>query len=197
MKNKTGIIILAAGNSTRLGRPKQLLLYKGKSLIVTIAEEALKIPDNLTIVVLGYNNQAIAHELEKTSVMWSINNDWESGMASSIQVGMKALLGVFPELQRCIVSVCDQPNISSTEFYGLIQTQKTTGKGIVATEYANTLGVPVLFTQPYFNELLQLAGNEGAKKIVNSYRSDTALYPFEKAAIDIDTETDYEQLLTD
>lgn len=191
---ETGILILAAGNSSRLGEPKQLLNFKAKSLLRRVTEESLKIT-NSVLVVTGSNHSAIFEEIENLKVKIIENLNWSEGMGSSIQIGLKELLNSFPSIENCIISVCDQPFIDDKVFSDLIQMQKYSHKGIVASKYADTVGTPVLFSKKYFENLSNLSGQEGAKKLVQKFKDDTAEINFEKGAIDIDTQNDYQQLI--
>lgn len=94
------------------------------------------------------------------------------------------------------MAVCDQPFVTSAVFENLISESKKTGKEIAASAYSETLGTPVLFHKKYFPELLALKGKEGAKKLIKKYAEDVVAVPFEKGNIDIDTEEDYNQLIS-
>ena len=191
---ETGILILAAGNSSRFGEPKQLLYFKGKSLLRNVAEESLK-TTNSVVVVTGSKDPEISREIENLKVKIIENLNWSEGMGSSIQIGFKQLLDSFPTIENCIISVCDQPFIDNSVFIELIGMQKDSQKGIVASKYADTLGTPVLFTKKYFEKLSKLSGQEGAKKLLQKFKDDIAEISFEKGAIDIDTQNDYQQLI--
>lgn len=191
---ETGILILAAGNSSRLGRPKQLLDFKGKSLLRHVSQEALKISKSV-VVVTGSNHSEISKEIDDLQVKIIENLNWFEGMGSSIHIGFKQLLKLFPEIENCIISVCDQPFIDVSVFSELIQMQKDSQKGIVASKYAETLGTPVLFTDKYFQDLSNLSGHEGAKKLLHKFKNDITEIDFEKGAIDIDTQDDYQKLI--
>ena len=195
MANKTGIIILAAGSSSRLGQPKQLLAYKNSTLLKNTIEASLS-ENTLVIVVTGSNKDLIENELDFADIKISYNPDWESGMSSSISKGLTDLLAFFPDCESCIFTVCDQPYVTQTIFENLISEYQKTGKGIIASSYAETFGTPVLFDKKYFSELLKLKGQEGAKKIINRFPEDTVSIPFEKGNIDIDTQEDYSQLIS-
>ena len=182
---------MAAGNSSRLGTPKQLLAFEGKSLLKRITDEALAVSDHPVTVVLGAYHETIAKELSGSKAMIVVNPKWKSGMSGSIQSGLNSLLTAHPDLDRCIITVCDQPFVDATVLMGLGILADNTGKGIVATGFADTWGVPVLFTKPYFEELLLIEGKEGAKKIIKKHLEDVAVFPFEAARFDIDTKADY------
>ena len=192
----TGIVILAAGNSSRLGQPKQLLGYKDETLLQHIIAEASKLPDAVVIVVTGANHELIEKNID-SKVKTVFNSDWELGMSSSINTGLKKLWELHPEIEECIFTVCDQPFVSHSIFENLITEYHKTQKGIVASSYSDTLGTPVLFGKKYFEELFNLKGQEGAKKIINRFLEDTASILFEKGDIDIDTEDDYNKLISE
>ncbi|MBS7229651.1 nucleotidyltransferase family protein [Flavobacterium psychroterrae] len=196
MKDITGIVILAAGNSSRLGQPKQLLSYKNSSLIQNTISEASLIQNSAIIVVTGANHELVEKEITASKTTIIFNPDWESGMSSSISKGLSQLLHLYPEVEKCIFTVCDQPFVTTSIFENLISEHSTTNIGIVASSYSDTLGTPVLFHKKYFNELLKLKGQEGAKKIINKFLDDTASISFEKGNIDIDTQEDYLKLIS-
>ncbi|CAH0272934.1 Nicotine blue oxidoreductase [Pedobacter sp. Bi27] len=193
---KTGIIILAAGSSSRLGRPKQLLDYKGKTLLQTIINEALETSCRPVITVLGANAKEIASQHQHDQVNFVINESWENGMASSIVAGLSAIIRNNSEIESIIIAVADQAFIKMSNFNNLIEKQKETGKNIIASTYSETIGTPVLFKKDYFEALLSLTGAEGAKKILKQYPQDVETVVFEHGEIDIDTETDYNNLIS-
>ncbi|KAF2515543.1 nucleotidyltransferase family protein [Flavobacterium foetidum] len=195
-RNKTGIIILAAGNSSRLGRPKQLLEYKESTLLKNTISEALKVENCFVIVVTGFNHYFIEKKHDLPEITFSFNSDWESGMSSSIIKGIYELLLINPDCEQCILAVCDQPFVTSSVFESLILEASQTNKGIAASAYSETLGTPVLFQKKYFQELQELKGHEGAKKLLNKYANDVVSVPFERGNIDIDTEEDYFKLIS-
>jgi molybdenum cofactor cytidylyltransferase len=195
MDSTLGIIILAAGSSSRLGQPKQLLEYNGSTLLRNVVDEASKLQDTVIVVVTGSNKDVVEVELLNTDITICHNRNWEDGMGSSISIGLEKLLEHHPDLPACIVTVCDQPFVTSALLNDLINEQNNTGKGIVASEYAETVGTPVLFTSKYFEALKNLRGHDGAKKIVQIHKHDTATIWFEKGSIDIDTISDYNNLI--
>lgn len=196
MKN-TGIILLAAGNSSRMGSPKQLLNYQGKTLLEQIIDTALEVFDkNKVIVVLGAHHHEISSAIKDKNILKSINENWESGMASSIQSGLKTLQTSFPEMERCFISVCDQPYLKKEVFLEMQRLSDNSSKEIIAAKYSDTLGVPALFSKKYFEKLMNLEGEQGAKKIIQQNMEDVETFTFEEGAIDIDTPSDYENLKT-
>ena len=192
---ETGIIILGGGNSSRLGSPKQLLEHNGYTLLRNTIIQAKLVPDSIVVVVTGAYKELMDKELSYTAAKVVHNPDWEDGMASSIVIGLHKLLALNPGIETCISTVCDQPFVTTGIFKELLQKHITTGKGIVSSAYAETLGTPVLFNKKYFSDLLNLSGHEGAKKLISKFSDDVSSVPFEKGAIDIDTIDDYNNLI--
>lgn len=195
MEQAFGIILLAAGNSSRLGKPKQLLQYNGNTLLRNTIIQANLLPNSLVLVVTGAYKDLVYKEFDSLLVKAVYNSNWEAGMASSIAIGLDRLRMLKPNIEFCIFTVCDQPYIMAAIFKDLIKEHNKTGKGIVASVYSDTLGTPVLFSSRYFDELVNLKGNEGAKKLLQRYKDDVVSIPFEKGAVDIDTIDDYNNLI--
>ncbi len=192
--NRIGIIILAAGASQRLGQPKQLLQFEGKTLLRRAVETAIE-TNYQTVVVLGANFEKTKAEIEELKVEICFNENWQDGMSSSLKTGLKKLLEVAPNLSALIVALCDQPFINSTILNGLAKTFEKTNAPIVASEYAETIGVPALFSRFVFDELLNLSADEGAKQIIKKHLAAVETISVPQAEIDIDTMADYEKML--
>jgi molybdenum cofactor cytidylyltransferase len=190
----TGLIILAAGKSSRLGFPKQTLLYKGKTLLEIAIEAGLNSKCKPVTVVLGANAESIEKGLKKYPIRTVHNPDWAAGMASSIRTGV-SIMEHDEQIDSVVIMLCDQPFVTRAVIDNLLYKQQETGKKIVACTYNNIVGVPALFKRIFFDELLLLQGHEGAKKIINDHADDVATIPFEKGSIDIDTLADYENLI--
>lgn len=189
---KTGVILLAAGSSSRLGRPKQLLNYQEKTLIQHSIEAALDSAANDLVVVLGSNSELIQTGIESKEVPVLVHEHWEEGMSSSMQCGLRYLIET-SQVEQVILMLCDQPYVNKGLLDQLMHEKKDSGKGIVACSYAGTVGVPALFDQHYFQELLALKGTEGAKKVILNHQEDTFLVDFPLGAIDLDTEEDVQK----
>ena len=189
-----GLVILAAGSSSRLGRPKQLLKYGSKSLLQNAIDAARNADAKPVIVVLGANADMISNEIDRSNINVVINTEWDEGMASSVRNGLNELLFIAPSTAAVIFMVCDQPHSNSELINELINTQRQTGKAIVTCNYGDTIGPPALFQRSLFNELMQLKGDAGARKIIQQHSDEVASVPFEKGKIDIDTEADYDAL---
>lgn len=189
-----GIVVLAAGASTRMGAPKQLLLYQGRSLLRHSVETALASVCQPVIVVLGASAEWLQQEVKDLAVQVVENPHWALGMSSSIWTGIAALNSTPSQISAAVLLLCDQPFVSVQVINQLVETYYFTGKPIVASEYAGTLGVPALFCRTFFPELMALRGAEGAKQMIAKHCHEVCSVPFPRGAIDIDTPKDYEQL---
>lgn len=186
-----GIIILAAGKSARLGSPKQLLNYRGKNLLQNSIDSALESVAREVIVVLGSKKKDIEQHLEVSSIQLIENNMWESGMASSIYIGLQALKHTLPHAEGAIFMVCDQPYVNAELLNKIIEKYVLTGQLIVASSYADTLGTPSFIHKSLFEELLKLEGDSGARTLIKKYKNQTECVNFELGSIDIDTRENY------
>ena len=193
--NSYAIIVLAAGSSSRMGRPKQLLPYNGKSLLEHTVDTANDTDASPVIVVLGANAALLEKEINEKKVHITENSEWSEGMASSVRCGIKTLVQIAPYSDAAIIMVCDQPFVSPALLNDLVAAQKNTGKDIVTSHYENAIGPPALFHKTVFPELLDLKGDAGARKIIEQRGTDIATVSFVKGEIDIDTESDYKALL--
>jgi molybdenum cofactor cytidylyltransferase len=190
--SKCGLVILAAGASQRLGHAKQLLACNERNLLGHSIHVALQSLLNPVVVVYGANAALVSPQLRTYPVAAVFNPDWEKGISSSINKGLSALLELSPSISAAIFMVCDQPFITSALLNTVIKTGTAKTDRIVACRYENALGSPALFGKHYFNELLELQGDEGAKKIIKKYAHKVSSVSFPMGHIDIDTKEDYE-----
>jgi molybdenum cofactor cytidylyltransferase len=187
----TGVIILAAGSSSRLGEPKQNLVYKGKTLLQHALDAALASSCEPVILVTGAVEPGKLKYLQSTGIHITQNLQWQEGVASSIRVGLTELLTIEKDIESAIFMLCDQPFVDAPLLHKLIEKKVESGKGIISCNYKETLGVPVLFDRKYFKELQFMEGVVGAKKIIFKYKEDVFAVDFPKGAVDIDTVEDY------
>ena len=188
-----GAIILAAGGSERFGRPKQLLTFQGESL-VRRAVRAVTAQCSCVVVVVGDLGAEIENDLGESSATIVPNADWRRGLGTTIRCGLRHLHASLPDLDTVVIAACDQPFVEPGTIAALMAEHERSGKPIVASSYANTLGIPALFDRSYFDALLALPDQSGAKAIMESRPDDVASIEFEKGAIDIDTPADFERL---
>jgi molybdenum cofactor cytidylyltransferase len=190
------VVVLAAGASTRMGTPKQLLPYRERSLLRHAAEMALASVCQPIIVVLGAHAERLRQEVNDLPVQVVENLRWAEGMSSSISTGVAALNAAPDKISAVVLALCDQPFVSAQVINEIVEAYHSTGKPVVASEYAGTLGVPTLFSRPLFSELMALRGGEGAKQVITKYGHEVFSVPFPEGAVDIDTPNDYEQFRT-
>lgn len=195
-KSTIAIMILAAGASTRMGTPKQLLLYQGRSFLKCITEIAIASVCQPVVVVLGANAEQIHPQIKQLPVRVVKNSDWACGMSTSIKSGIELLNNLPQKIEAVVITLCDQPFVSPQIINQLVDTYYSTKKPIIACEYGDTLGVPALFSQTFFSELAALKETSGAKKVINNNLNEVFSIPFPLGDIDIDTPKDYEQLLS-
>ena len=192
--NNIGIVILAAGSSSRLSRPKQLLEFDGVTLLSHATIEAANSNACNVIVVIGAYADLIANEIDGDIVYIVKNENWNEGIASSVRLGLDALLKQTPSIDAVIFMVCDQPFVTSSLLNDLIAKQRETQKAIVASNYGETIGPPALFHQSLFAELMELKGDVGARRIIQLHSDEVATVFFPDGKIDIDTQKDYNVL---
>ncbi|RZS90688.1 nucleotidyltransferase family protein [Aquimarina brevivitae] len=188
-------LILAAGSSSRLGREKQLLPYAGVSLIEFVVKESLQLTDTETFVVLGYNRAVIANQILDYDIHIITNANWQKGMGSSICCGVDFINQKKTAYEGVLISLVDQPLLDHKYLNHLIELYIQNDRDMVATRYPETLGVPAIFSKNYFEQLLKLKGAGGAKKLLNTNKIIPSLDPG-SLFFDIDTEEDYENLMT-
>ncbi|MDJ0509300.1 MAG: nucleotidyltransferase family protein [Crocosphaera sp.] len=194
-ESRIAMMILAAGASTRMGTPKQLLSYQGLSLLGKTIKTALSSVCQPIVVVLGAYEQQIKAEVELSDVSIVENPNWHLGMGATIAQGMLFILSSFQGIDAVIISVCDQPFLSTEIINNLVTSYHSTGKPIIACQYADTLGVPALFNHRFFEELTLMKETAGAKQLIKTYKNQVFSIPFVSGAIDIDTPEEYQKLL--
>lgn len=193
----TAIIVLAAGASTRMGRPKQLLIYDSHTLLRHAASVAVESRCGPIFVVLGAYASRLHREISDLPVRSVLNERWADGLGSSIQAGLAALTtsdGSTGDAGAVILMLCDQPYVTAAVINNLVMAYHATGKGIIASEYGGALGVPALFGREHFMKLSTMSGAAGAKRLIAAHASEVVPIPFPKGMTDIDTAEDYGQL---
>lgn len=196
MSNQPSIalIVLAAGASNRLGVPKQLLEWQGKPLLQHALDSVGDLPFNLKLLVLGAYAEDVGKTINANNFQVAINVNWEEGMGSSIRLGLEQSLSLNPNVDGLLFMVSDQPYIANEILWQIIDSFDS-GSDIVVCRYGETIGVPALIGKDYFDELMQLRGDRGAKSIFNKYLNKVKTVDFESGSIDVDTPEDVEKLM--
>lgn len=195
-QEEIGTVVLAAGASTRMGTPKQLLQFDGQTLLKRATSVALKAGCRPVVVVTGANATSSRRALRGLEVCEVENQQWESGMGSSIRVGVEALLTANPHAAAIVLMVCDQPFVTREIIAGLVRSHRETNCSIIASRYNGNCGVPALFSRTHFAELMKLKGARGAKTIIQKHLRKVHFMPFPEGKIDIDTRDDFARLQT-
>ena len=191
-KPSIAIIVLAAGASTRLGAPKQLLKYNGITLLRRTVETVLLSKTKSVHMVFGFEAEKMQLEIAGLPVDVVVNPNWRRGISTSIRSG---ILSLEPNIDAAIIALCDQPKLSTDILNTLIDTYTSTRAPVVTCKYAGTIGVPAMFDHRIFTELLSLEGNLGAKKIIERYMKERIEIDFLGGEIDIDTIADQKQII--
>ncbi|MEY3759409.1 MAG: hypothetical protein RIR39_900 [Pseudomonadota bacterium] len=192
--SKVGLILLAAGCAQRMGFSKQLLPLDGVPMLYRAVNSAISSSSYPIIVVTGANSELIDESINKLPITIVHNPDWNMGIGTSIKTGINAMSTL--DVDATIITLSDQPLLSSATFDRLIESYQKSSCDIAASEYEGTLGTPALFDRSLFQTLLNLSPHEGCKKIIMCYPQDRVYKcSCPEAAIDIDTPSDYLLLL--
>jgi molybdenum cofactor cytidylyltransferase len=181
------ILVLAAGASTRLGQPKQLVKLGGRPALHRVVSNCVSVAGNAVTVVLGASAQEMTHLLGHSPASVVINRQWEEGIAASIRRGLAAM----PTTCEAVMIVLgDQVAVTADDLKRLVNAWKQEEGVIAAAMYDHHVGVPAIFPRICFSELAQLRGDQGARLILerNSYRLARVAMP--NAGVDLDTPAD-------
>ena len=189
-----GAIVLAAGASTPMGCVKQTLPWKGKTLLQHVVDELRLSELAEVVVVLGANREDIEKQVTFDGVDVVHNDQWEKGMASSVVTGLNHLLAKGLPLKAVMIVLSDQPLLGHVHFNSLKRIHANSVKGIVASSYAGVAGVPVLFDRRFFDELLRLSGEQGARALLVSNLKEVETVDAGERGIDLDTREKYEDI---
>jgi molybdenum cofactor cytidylyltransferase len=194
-RNSCGMVILAAGAARRMGRPKQLLVWRGKTLLEHSVETALAADLGPVIVVLGAYEEQIAPHLASYPVFIVKNQDWERGMSTSIIVGLQKMLELNFAIQYVLFMAADQPLLNSAYLYDIWQNSLDGHKLLGVSSYEGVLGIPAVFNAALFTDLMALEGDRGARQIIQAHAKQALVLPCPTAALDLDTPQSWEEFL--
>ena len=187
----TAALVLAAGSSSRLGRPKQLLLFQRETLLHRAVRTALAAGCTPVIIVTGALDAELRQAVADLPCQVVHNADWAAGMGASVRAGLAALA----EGPAVLVMSCDQPLVTARHLRQLRRRQQQTAALAAAAAYAGTFGIPAVFAPAAVADLRHLRPEQGAKPLLARYGPALALVPMADAAFDVDTPAAYQELL--
>jgi molybdenum cofactor cytidylyltransferase len=182
-----GVVLLAAGASRRLGRPKQLIELDGEPLVRRAARCALATGPLHTVVVLGAAEAAVRAALSGLPVDGLACDRWEEGMGHSLAVGLGALDA------RCsgaLVVLCDQVGLTPEHLVALRNAWRRSPSGAAASGYGGVAGVPALLPRAWFDALAKEPGDRGARTLLRRRARDVTVVRNESLARDVDVPRD-------
>jgi molybdenum cofactor cytidylyltransferase len=183
-------IVLAAGRSTRLGVPKQLIEFRGEPLVRRAAMAAANAGASKVLVVVGAEISGIAQALNGLSFATIVVNErWQHGLASSLAAGVRGVQRREPRAEGVLITTVDQPLVSDAALAELFDAFNQ-GARVVAAAYSGTTGVPAVIAREHFRELLELHGDVGAGRWLRAKRHAVQRITMPEAAVDLDTAED-------
>lgn len=185
-------ILLAAGQSSRLGSPKQMIRVGAETLLERAARFASLAGADPIIVVLGAQAERMQSLSFPGNAIVVVNREWEEGVSSSIRLGLQTVIDLDREVAGVLLMVCDQPSVSVSHLRSLLaQTRQADGAvETVASSYAGITGTPAVFPERRFRQLLDLQGDKGARSLLRDPVHPPILVPLSGGEIDIDTPDD-------
>ncbi len=178
---KTAAVILAAGASTRLGEPKQLITIHSETLLARSIRIAQESGVDHVFAVLGANADVLRSQAHIATIVE--NPHWQQGMATSVRAGVAAAGGY----DAVLLLPCDQPAITPFHLALLVASVEGEEKRIAASTYAGRTGTPAIFPRKYFPELLALEGDSGARHLLQQHKQDVVEVPLKNGELDLDT----------
>lgn len=190
---KIATLILAAGNSSRLGQPKQLLIKGKKSLLQHTIDACKQSKADSVHLIVGAGSEEILRNVESSQCMVHEYPFWQDGLSSSIAFGIQTLSEY--HYDAVIIVLSDQPYFSVEILDSIIELHLSSNVKIIISKYRQGQGPPTLFHYTLFNDISKLTGDEGARKIVTAYRGNIGTIDFPEGHIDIDTKKDLKHLV--
>ena len=184
-------LILAAGESSRFGSTKQLTKFDGEALVSRTVRLAENICGECTILVVGNDWKRVLKACGPLCGFFVYNDNYKSGMASSIVSGINA---VAHSADAILLLMADQPLITMQHLQSLISEWRRAQDKIVISEYSGIQGTPVIFPAQWFDDLMKLKGDQGARSLLTNPEFSIRGLAFDAAAIDIDTPEDFAKL---
>ena len=196
-QHKLGVVLLAAGGSSRMGRPKQLLRIEGEALVTRMARRLIDLELACVMVVTGSASQAVNDQLSGLPIQIVHNPRWEEGMAGSLAAGVKNLPA---EIEGVLIMLCDQWQVALADLQELIQTWNADISRIAAASWRDegqqVIGPPAIFPRTLFGEMTTLKGDRGARAVIEKHRKHASFVAMKNARFDLNEPADLEGFLT-
>ena len=192
--NPVAAVIIAAGSSSRLGQPKQLVVFNGETLLqrsIRIARQAGATP---VFVVLGAHREQIDSAVDFSDASVVVNERWEEGMASSIRIAIKSLQEQAPFAMGVLLMICDQPAVTLEHLQHMLTAFGKDNSVAIASVYAGKRGIPAIFSRDAFADLLALRGDRGARGLLSDPNRKVIEVALENGDLDIDLPSDLARL---
>jgi molybdenum cofactor cytidylyltransferase len=187
-------LVLAAGGSSRLGRPKQLEPWGGTTLLGHVLDQIRRLPFDQIYVVVGSAAEDVLDQVDLEGTTVVENPEWEEGMASSLRVGLDAV-NRLSRAEAVAIFLGDQPEIDPDVVQALIKARKGSKRQAIVPKYRYTWGNPVVIERPLWPRLMSLEGDEGAKRLLQAHPDWVEEVWFEqRPPRDVDTAADIQDL---
>jgi molybdenum cofactor cytidylyltransferase len=192
VSGRVAVIVLAAGGSRRLGRPKQLEPHGDTTLLAHAVATALDASLGPVVVVLGAEAELcraalVGHAIAER-VRVAVNPSWEAGLASSIVAGLTEVEALDPPCEAVLLTTCDQPLVNAAHLRALPAAMRGSARPMAASGYAGTIGVPAAFARDTWSDLRTLESDQGAKQVLQRRPDLVAVVPCPGAAVDVDAD---------
>lgn len=187
---KVAAVIIAAGSSSRLGRPKQLILFAGETLLARAIRVARESGVEPLFVVLGANREEIEAGVDLSRAQIVLNRNWKEGMASSIRAGIDAVEKDTAEVDGVLLMVCDQPLVTEEHLRRMLAAFRQSGTSSIASLYSGKRGIPAIFPRQSFAELAALKGDQGARSLLSEAQREVIEAALEGGEVDVDRAED-------
>jgi molybdenum cofactor cytidylyltransferase len=178
---------MAAGASTRLGQPKQLVKLGGRPVLHRVVASAVSLAGHAVTVVLGAHAREMTHLLAHSPASVVVHRGWEEGLGSSIRFGVASLP---PACSAALIVLGDQVAITADDLKRLAGAWGGEESVIAASVYEQRVGVPAIFPRICFPELAELRGDQGARLVLERNHFRLTRVPMPNAALDLDTPDD-------
>jgi molybdenum cofactor cytidylyltransferase len=189
-------LVLAAGESSRMGIDKALLPYRGRTFLETILHNLKEAGVERRAVVLGHHAEEIRRAFKLPDAEIVVNRDYRRGQTSSLQAGLRALMN--PDFESIVLCLVDHPAVSAEVIRKLLERSQKSGAPVVIPTFQGQPGHPVLINRTLFQELLDLGPDQGANIVIRKYRDATCFVETDEPGIllDVDDPETYRRLVT-